>query len=625
MGFGVFVGACMVTGNIKDGFINLLSVYILGALADEGHGYVYLFTFFLAGVVALMEKSGGLAGFAKALEPYAKTAKSGQLLAFAAGLVIFFDDYANTLVVGSMFRPITDSLSVSCEKLAFLVDATAAPIASIVPISSWIGFEVGLIQAELDKIVASNGGVAPAGFPTSGMDVFLQTIEYRYYPIFMLFFIPIMTLAARDFGPMLIAERKVQVYGRKDGGDGSQEDVGDLDDGGNSPDEGTPLRWYNMIVPLVLLIFFIFYMLVATGTTGEPGQTFSDKIQNADSYLGLLVATMATALCMLPFYYVQLIQDGKGVKPTPEVLKTMWSEYRQPTEGASPIKPLMNLHGFVESFILGMSRIFEALIVLTLAWAVGHVMGDVGADRMFSLLIVGGGIGPEVLPTLTYIISAFMALATGTSWGTMTIMFPLITGPTYKAADGNLIIFYATIAGILSGAILGDHISPISDTTVLSSLASRCQLMRHVATQAPYAMVPGAFAIVWGTLPVAFGAYSNGVAIFLGFLTMLAITFLAGVKVINESGKFDMFTELIMKFNKESELHEIKSDTKQAYARLGIEEYTFMEYVKNPKLLFISKATAVEHGVDIDKPLDKSDEDDSDDLKGETDDLKETA
>jgi len=311
---------------------------------------------------------------------------------------------------------------------------------------------------------------------------------------------------------------------------------------------------------------------------------------------------MATALCMLPFYYLQLIQDGKTLLPTPSVLKNMWQTYRQPSEEIdSYIKPLLNLHQFVESFILGMSRIFEALIVLTLAWAVGHVMTDVGANRLFALIIVDNGLNPSTLPTLAYIISSFMALATGTSWGTMTIMFPLITGPTFTASNGNLNIFYATIAGILSGAILGDHISPISDTTVLSSLASRCKLMNHVSTQAPYAMVPGIFAILWGTLPVSYGAYPNGVAIFLGFITMAAVVMLIGVEVINESGRFDIFTELYLMVNKTSPLHELKNDTKQAYTRIESGEHVSLgEILSNPKTWF-SNVEEVESGKNLEK------------------------
>jgi len=395
------------------------------------------------------------------------------------------------------------------------------------------------------------------------------------------------------------------VYGRTDGGDGTQEDVKKVDDDGNAPQEGTPKHWYNMIVPLILLIFFIFYLLVESGSDGSSNQSFTDKIANADSYYALLIATMATALCMLPFYYMQLIQNGKTLLPTPSVLKNIWQQYRQPSEDSdSFIKPLITLHEFVHSFILGMSRVFTALVVLTLAWAVGHVMIDVGANRMFALIILDGGLHPNMLPTLSYIISCFIALATGTSWGTMTIMFPLITGPTYAASNGDLNIFYATIAGILSGAIVGDHISPISDTTVLSSLASRCKLMAHVSTQAPYASIPGVFAIVLGTLPVAYGVYSNGISILLGFVIMAVVTMLLGVQVINKSGRFDIITELIMMLKKDSELHELKNDTKQAYTRVESgESIAFGKYLSSPKKWF-----AKEEMLDVDKELEKSED-----------------
>jgi Na+/H+ antiporter NhaC len=150
---GIFVGACMVTGSIVAGFRQTFDVYILNALADKDHGYVFLFILFMAGLVGLIEKSGGLAGITHALRNYVKTARSAQGASFFAGCIIFFDDYANTLVAGASMKPLTDACVVSREKLAFIVDATAAPIASIVPISSWVGFEISLIQAELNKIL----------------------------------------------------------------------------------------------------------------------------------------------------------------------------------------------------------------------------------------------------------------------------------------------------------------------------------------------------------------------------------------------------------------------------------------------------------------------------------------
>ena len=170
----------------------------------------------------MMEKSGGMFGFTKDIAYYARTTRSGQFACFGVGVIIFFDDYANTLLAGKSLRPLLDSLYVSREKLSFIVDATAAPIASISPVSSWVGFEIGLIQAELDKIIEQEG-TDDIGIKNTGFAVFLQSIKYRYYPIFMLLLMPIMIWAQRDFASMLIAERKTQVYKRTDGGDSATE------------------------------------------------------------------------------------------------------------------------------------------------------------------------------------------------------------------------------------------------------------------------------------------------------------------------------------------------------------------------------------------------------------------
>lgn len=173
-----------MAGSLNQGFKDLLDIYILEAVADVDHGYVYLFTLFLSGVVGMMEKSGGMMGFTKSVAKYARTAKSGEWACFFVGVFIFFDDYANVLLAGETMRPLLDLLFVSREKLAFIVDATAAPIASISPISSWVGYEVGLIQTEIDRIIELNDGDEDIGIKTTGLGVFMQSIKYRYVCLF---------------------------------------------------------------------------------------------------------------------------------------------------------------------------------------------------------------------------------------------------------------------------------------------------------------------------------------------------------------------------------------------------------------------------------------------------------
>jgi len=348
----------------------------------------------------------------------------GAIACPLTGIVVCFtsfsDDYANCLIAGETMRPLTDLLYISREKLAFIVDATAAPIASIVPVSSWVGFEVGLIQDEIDRLIALKGA-ENLTIETSGLGVFLQSIKYRYYPIFMLILIPIFVGLKRDFGPMLVAERKVQVYKRLDGGDGG---TGKHDAGThpNSPRADTPKFAHNMWIPLALLVFFIFYLLVKSGETGEP-QSFLDKLQGADSYSSLLWGTCAAVTCSFLFFVIQIVQDGKLVLPTFRVLKGLFTwrsargdEVDLDSDESAP-RVLMNLHDGSESLLYGMGRIVPALIVLTLAWATGAIMTAVGVDRLFAAWILGG-LSPDSLPTLSFLISAVMALATGTSWGT---------------------------------------------------------------------------------------------------------------------------------------------------------------------------------------------------------------
>jgi hypothetical protein len=181
----VFVGACMVTGNLKDGFKTTLDDYILNAVASVNHGYVYLFTLFLSGLVGMLQRSGGMLGFTQLIAQYAKSSRAGQVATFAICCCVFFDDYTNLLLTGSSVKPLTDLLFISREKIAFLVDATAAPLASLTPISSWVGFEVSLIQTELDRLTTMYGE-ENLTIDTSAIAVFLQSIKYRYYPIFMI-------------------------------------------------------------------------------------------------------------------------------------------------------------------------------------------------------------------------------------------------------------------------------------------------------------------------------------------------------------------------------------------------------------------------------------------------------
>jgi len=497
---------------------------------------------------------------------YAKSPRLGQLACLSVGILVFFDDYANCLLAGKTLRPLLDTLFVSREKLSFIVDATAAPIASISPVSSWVGFEIGLIQDEIDRIIELMG-TDDIGIKTEGMAVFLQTIKYRYYPIFMLFLMVALISTQRDFSTMLIAERKTQVYKRTDGGESASEkksgDGGDFG-GDNDPRKDTPHASWNMLIPVAILLFFIFFLLIRSGDDGSGEQTIFEKIESSDSYVALLWGTFATAIVTGMFYMIQIVRDNDFIFPDGSAIWEALTTSKKTIEDSSRARFLMGVGDNIEAFLVGFSRVFPALIVLVLAWACGSVMVHVGADRLFAKWILGG-IAPESLPTLSFLISLFMALATGTSWGTMTILFPLLLVPTYIASDGDETIFYAVTAGILSGSVAGDHMSPISDTTVLSSLACDCELLPHVGTQAPYVFVVTLISVVLGTLPIGYVGWPSIIGVLLGLGLIGAFTFFVCKPIVSETGKFDLLTELYMMATKSEELMTLQADTIKAY------------------------------------------------------------
>jgi len=370
-------------------------------------------------------------------------------------------------------------------------------------------------------------------------------------------------------GSMLVAERKTQVYKRTDGGEAATEKKKKSTDvdaeefsSDNEPRKDTPHASWNMLVPILVYVFFIFFILVRSGDDGSGDQSFMDKIESSDSYVALLYGTMAAAIVTLLFYLLQIVRNGNFVSPSVLALKEAFTA--SPSTANDPVRArfLMSVRESVDSFILGFTRVFPALIVLTLAWANGSIMSAIGADRLFSRWIFG--IAPEALPTLSFLISLLMALATGTSWGTMSILFPLVLVPTYTASNGDAEIFYAVVAGVLSGSVAGDHMSPISDTTVLSALACDCNLLSHVGTQAPYVTIVVIVSVLLGTLPIGYGAWPNIVGILIGAASIVGFAFLVCAPVISPTGKYDAFTELYIAISKNQALVALKEDTANA-------------------------------------------------------------
>ena len=461
---GVWVGAFLVTGsNPFASFLRVFDDYVVGALTDRSNATLLLFTFTMGGMLGIITRTGGIRGIVELVAPRAGSAKSGQIAAWFMGLLVFFDDYANTLLVGNTMRPITDRLRISREKLAYIVDSTAAPVASIALVSTWIGVEVGLI----------GDAFRGAGLERDAFAAFVASLPYRFYPILALVFGFMIAAGGRDFGPMLRAERRARSTGETLR-PGSQP-LADYEGKGLEPDPERRAHWADAAVPILVMVAAILAFLYTTGAAAarEAGSPLDLKsvLGNADSYAALLWGSLLGSAAAF------LMAAGRRV---------------------------LTLNETVAAWVGGAKSIFMAAIILTLAWSISDVSSRLGtAPYLVDLL--GDTLDPRWLPVLVFLLAGFASFATGSSWGTMGILIPLVIPLALSLAPGSEAILSGTISSVLAGAVWGDHCSPISDTTVLSSMASSVDHMDHVNTQLPYAMTVGAVAVAFGEIPTAFG------------------------------------------------------------------------------------------------------------------------
>jgi len=458
---GVWLGALAVAGfNPISGTGRLIDQFVVPAVADPDHASIMVFTLLLGAMVGLIARNGGTFGIVEAVAPLARTPRRGKVATWAAGMAIFFDDYANTLIVGNTMRPITDRLKISREKLAYLVDSTAAPVAALVPVSTWVGYEISLIGDGLTIAAEQNPAGAEILLAMSPFAIFVETIPYLFYPLLALVFVFMTSVAERDFGPMADAEiRAARGEGlfRKGANlatDTSAEDM--------QPKEGVTHRWMNAALPVITVVVVVLIGLYTSGRAEVgPEAALREVFGEAESYKSLLWGSLGGVLVAIAL--------SLGQK-------------------------LLTLEECVESAVGGMRAMMIAMMILVLAWSLGSVTEAIGTSSFLAMLL-SDRVAIELIPVIVFVTSAAMAFATGTSWGTMAIMLPVVI-PLTAALGGPDVypggpaggIMLGGIASVLAGAIFGDHCSPISDTTVLSSTASACDHVDHVRTQLPYAL-----------------------------------------------------------------------------------------------------------------------------------------
>ena len=525
---GVLSGTWMVAlvsgdllGSITGAFFNSTD-YFIGTLADRWDAGIIMQVLVIGALIALITRMGGMRAIADLVVKIAKGPRSAQITMWISSWVIFFDDYANALIIGPIMRPLCDKYRISREKLAYIVDSTAAPVAGIMLISTWIGTE----------LVNINEGLAIAGVTgVTAYGIFIDTIPYRFYNIMALFFVFATAFLLRDFGPMLKAEIRARTTGATiTPGSEVMETEQVIDEEKEEIKENygilktskkvTPPNIWNALIPVGVLIisaFVLFYTngAAAVGAEALEGLSFFEAVReaysNSDASIVLFQAGLLAcivAIIMGFFEKIFTLKDG------------------------------------IETWAHGMKSMLFVCIVLILAWSIGSVIGDLGTAH-FLVSNLSDVLPQFIVPALIFIIAAVVSFATGTAYGTMAILLPLciplaaaivgITGMEITSSGDAYVYILMCSSAVLTGAIFGDHSSPISDTSILSSMGAGCSLLDHVITQIVYAVTVGVVVIA-GYILVGLG-----LNVWITLLVMAAILVLillfVGKKVPTWDGK----------------------------------------------------------------------------------------
>jgi len=500
---GTWTGSLLLNGgNPIVAVLRTFDKYVVNSVADVEHAGVILFTTVLGGVIGLVQKSGGALGLASLIKGFFTSRKSGALSTMGLGSLIFFDDYSSILIVGNSLRPLLAAVRLSPAKFAFISHTMGVCLASLAPLSSWVGVLIGYIAGALSQL----GGEAVLG--AASCDPFLTllaTLPYRFLPLSMLVFLLIGALTGRDFGPMLAAERAVvrDAGSTDDGGSAEGADEATVVENGPGPLDpapGTPLRAINALLPFGIVIVSSFAGMVLQGLNAirampelvRPAATLVNALRFSDSVSALVWGSVAGWIVS-----TTLVMQQK----------------------------ILNLQDAMTAWVEGAKDVLEPTLVLVLAWALGAVIADVGtADFLAGALQAGlpAWALPALVSTLCYIIS----FASGSAVGTMGIVFPLV-GPLALSLSGGSISFLRHCFGsIMGGSVFGNLCSPLADTSILTVLATRCALPTHISTCLGYTALVAVVSLVFGDLAVGLGLYGP----FAGLTVCSAV--LLGVKAL---------------------------------------------------------------------------------------------
>ena len=474
---GILIGGLLYAGGNPEGTVlHVFSDGIVSVLSDSYNVGILIFLVILGSIVAMMNKAGGSAAFGRWASSKIKTPAGAQLATIALGVLIFIDDYFNCLTVGSVMRPVTDKQNVSRAKLAYLIDATAAPVCIIAPISSWAAAVAGFVEGE------------------DGFSLFIRAIPYNYYALLTIVMMVGMVLMHEEYGPMALHEANAH--------------KGDLFTTGNHPYEamdeevaeaGDNGHVADLVIPIFSLIVCCVIGMIYTGGFFE-GADFVTAFSKSDASVGLALGGFFGLVITVVLYMIRRVMKFRDLMAClPEGFKAM----------------------------------VPAILILTFAWSLKAMTDSLGAKEYVAALVKAStGSFVSLLPAIIFLVGCFLAFATGTSWGTFGILIPIVVD-AFSATDPQLMII--AISACMAGAVCGDHCSPISDTTIMASAGAQCEHVNHVSTQLPYAITAAAVScvsyIVAGFVRNVVISLIVAVALMLATLAVIKMTAAKGRKI----------------------------------------------------------------------------------------------
>ena len=459
---GILVGALFYSGFSFEGTLNhMLQEGFISVLSDAYNVGILIFLVILGAIVCMMNEAGGSAAFGRWAGKHIKTRTGAQITTILLGILIFVDDYFNCLTVGSVMRPITDSHKVSRAKLAYLIDATAAPVCIIAPISSWAAAVSGFVEGE------------------DGLSIFIRAIPYNFYALLTIVTMFALALMKMDFGPMALHEKNAMrgdlfTTGRPEGEEDNK--------GTAQMKKG---KVCDLVFPVVVLVICCIIAMIYTGGFFS-GTDFVTAFSQSDASLALSLGSFIALVIAVVFYAVRkVLPFRKSMECIPEGFKAM----------------------------------VPAILILTFAWTLKAMTDSLGASVFVETAMKSASDGlMNLLPAIIFLVGCFLAFATGTSWGTFGILIPIVVG-VFETSDPRLMII--SISACMAGAVCGDHCSPISDTTIMASAGAQCNHVNHVSTQLPYAIVVAAVSFL--TYILAGFVKTAWIALPVGILLMLAV------------------------------------------------------------------------------------------------------